>query len=361
MSSTVERGADLARMGTEEDRYKEVLGIMEDLKESKIREDAPRQCHFIPSELIRARLGSRNTRSTVALQYANISREVFNTILWVAADNTIVGQSFREIAKVLEVVENNDDEIHYSAAAVLKAKDWLRETPETLIRLTIRLQLEAHVQPFDDGTGSELLLSLLGFEVGLPSNQESARAITPTLGGLPPAISQIGGFISQRKLPLQDFLPLHERNSTKFDSRRTGVSDYEHTLGTVWEMSLTKLSGDSLKSLQLISLNQDADDLSLGDAEESLFHVALSDQNTEHAVISVHRFIHASAMRRLSEQERNHYFDIIVRMLSWGFPDTWSEDVGHQFQAWRRSDKCLHHINHLINQAKRYRIRSGNL
>ena len=75
--------------------------------------------------------------------------------------------------------------------------------------------------------------------------------ITRALGGLPLALNQIGGFISQRKLPLQDFLPLYERNSAKIDSRKTGLGEYEHTLSTVWEMSLSKLSDNPCRLLNL--------------------------------------------------------------------------------------------------------------
>lgn len=110
-----------------------------------------------------------------------------------------------------------------------------------------------HVQTFDDDTGSEMLLNLVGLDANVASNREKAKAIANTLGGLPLALSQIGGFISQRKLPLQDFIPLYERNAAKIDSRRTGVTNYDHTLSTVWEMSLSKLSGDSLKLLNLFA------------------------------------------------------------------------------------------------------------
>jgi hypothetical protein len=102
-----------------------------------------------------------------------------------------------------------------------------------------------HVQPFDDSISSDVLLNIVGLDLTLQSNQERATAITQVLGGLPLALNQIGGFIAQRKLPLQDFLPLYERNSAKIDSRKTGLSDYEHTISTVWEMSLANLTGDS--------------------------------------------------------------------------------------------------------------------
>lgn len=110
-----------------------------------------------------------------------------------------------------------------------------------------------HVHPFDDSTGSAALLKILGLDPALGSHHEKATEITQALGGLPLAINQIGGFITQRKLPLQDFLPLYERNSTKIDSRKTGLSDYEHTISTVWEMSLGNISKDSYNLLGLLA------------------------------------------------------------------------------------------------------------
>ena len=108
------------------------------------------------------------------------------------------------------------------------------------------------MQPFDDATGADMLLYLLGLDAKLQANQDKAKEIAHTLGGLPLAINQISGFILQRKLPLQDFLPLYERNAAKIASRKTGINDYEHTLSTVWEMSLSRLSGDSRRLIDLL-------------------------------------------------------------------------------------------------------------
>ena len=101
------------------------------------------------------------------------------------------------------------------------------------------------VQPFDIADGSEVLLNLVGHDHASTSNREKAVEITKALGGLPLALNQIGGFIVQRRLPLRDFLPLYERNASKIDARKTGINDYEHTLSTVWEMSMKSLEGDA--------------------------------------------------------------------------------------------------------------------
>jgi hypothetical protein len=117
-----------------------------------------------------------------------------------------------------------------------------------------------HIQPFDDKTGSEALLHRIGLDKNSESNKKEAAAITRALGGLPLALTQIGGFISQRRIPLRDFLPLYERNAAKIDSRKTGINDYEHTLSTVWAMSLANLSGPA-SHLQMLLAFFDPDSI----------------------------------------------------------------------------------------------------
>jgi ATP-dependent Clp protease ATP-binding subunit ClpA len=159
MSSTVESEADVARMLIDKNKYKEVLELIEDLKDSKLQDREAVHCYHIPLELSSRFWGREDAsaavkealhpeeklhtlktfalygmggvgKTQIALQYANRSREVYNAILWVAADNSIsVGQSFREIARCLRLVKN-DDEVQDAVAAILKVKTWLTETRE---------------------------------------------------------------------------------------------------------------------------------------------------------------------------------------------------------------------------------------
>jgi len=110
-----------------------------------------------------------------------------------------------------------------------------------------------HVQPFDSMAGSSAFLSLVGRDPDSIANQSMAKDITHALGGLPLAINQISGFIVQQQLALEDFLPLYERNSTKIHARKSGISDYEHTLSTVWEIALSKLTGDASTLQKLLA------------------------------------------------------------------------------------------------------------
>jgi hypothetical protein len=98
---------------------------------------------------------------------------------------------------------------------------------------------------------------------------------------------------------------------------------------------------------------------SIGDAEETLLKSALIDKSGDTGVISIHRLIQAAVIRNQTADDRQKFFDAAVNILSWGFPDTWSEDVGHQFQAWAKCEKCLPHVHYLVDQHERYKIKSS--
>jgi hypothetical protein len=126
------------------------------------------------------------------------------------------------------------------------------------------------VKPFDTAIGSAALLHFIGMDQKSEFNQEKAEAITATLDGLPLALNQIGSFMVQRKVPLQDFLALYERNSANVDSKTVMNINYNHTLATVWEMSLSRLSGNA-RALHMILAFLDP-----GCVQESLLKEGLS-------------------------------------------------------------------------------------
>ena len=112
-----------------------------------------------------------------------------------------------------------------------------------------------HVQvtALAEDEGSKMLLKIIGSENTSPSEIQDAIAISRAFGGLPLALTQIGGFITQRKLSLRDFLPLYEKHSSKIDSRKAPGSDYEYTLSSVWDVSFGKLTEDSTRLLNVLS------------------------------------------------------------------------------------------------------------
>ncbi|CAJ2507276.1 Uu.00g084620.m01.CDS01 [Anthostomella pinea] len=103
------------------------------------------------------------------------------------------------------------------------------------------------------------------------------------------------------------------------------------------------------------------DEMGFGDAEQPLLQAALINKTIEQPILSVHRLIQSAAIRRLPESDRPKFFDTAVQLLSWGLPYTWSKDVGHQINAWKKCEKCLPHIDHLSRLFKRHSVRSPNL
>ncbi|XXH00199.1 Protein ssh4 [Hypoxylon texense] len=446
VSSVVESETDLACMRLDENKYKEVIELMDNLS-TKGSEDSQRtKYHYIPF-LQNSRFSGRTSlmskvhsildpgslsttksialfgmggvgKTQLALQYAHQSVGIYDVILWIAADSVItIGQSFREAAQGLQLCQTLDG-IQDSAAAIWKVKNWLNTTstpwlvvfdnaddlralkvawPSSSrgsILLTTRDFDVANnpaaqclqVEPFDDVEGSVMLLKQIGLDPAVAANKEHATAITQALGGLPLALGQIGGFIAQRRLPLKDFLARYERNAAKIDARKTVKDDYEHTLSTVWDVSFQKLPENATKLLNmLIFFDPDgvdeeiflegsqtepeidsefefvADDMDLGDAEQPLLQAALINKTMEQPVVTMHRLIQSAAFRRLPALDRPRYFDVAIHLLSRGFPDTWSKDVGHQISAWKKCEKCLPHIDHIAKLCKKHNIRPTNL
>lgn len=238
-----------------------------------------------------------------------------------------------------------------------------------------------NLSPFNEEDGSQAFLRLMDLDPHTSTNKKDAAKISKVFGGLPLALNQIAGFIKQRRIRLSDFLSLYEKNADKIDSSKTGVSDYEHTLSTVWRLSLDNLSGNS-RCLQEILAFLDPDriderlliegsqivenldpDLSfmmeefdLLDAETALLDTALLHKSTESSQLSVHRLVQAAVIRRLPDEHRAKYLDTAIRIVCWGFPDTFSEDVGHQHQSWQNCEICLPHVDFLVKQKSKYQI-----
>lgn len=99
-----------------------------------------------------------------------------------------------------------------------------------------------------------MLLKAVGIDEASSSDDtQQGLAISRTFGGLPLALAQIGGFITQRKLALHEVLPLYSRYSTKLDARKAPGSDYEHTLSSVWDVSFERLTDSPTRLLSLLS------------------------------------------------------------------------------------------------------------
>ena len=315
LSSSISIEIETARMRSERLKYGEVLNLMDETSSNSRWKSYPpqkKQFYYVPIEkssqfsgrdhILEALSSALNPQSTTqlqscalyglggvgktetALQYIAANRDLFEAVFWIAADNVIsIGHSFLEVAKGLGLL-NGTNEQQDTTGATLRVKERLcqMDRPWLVIfdnadELDILKQVwpvggrgsilittrdpsvsqwttaqGIDVQPFDDPIGTKALLERVGLKNASATDEMNALLITQALGGLPLAINQIGGFIAQRRLPLQDFLPLYEKNSSKINARKPSLGFYDRTLSTVWEMAISKLSGDDRRLLNLL-------------------------------------------------------------------------------------------------------------
>src|SRR5687768_16749216 len=95
---------------------------------------------------------------------------------------------------------------------------------------------------------------------------------------------------------------------------------------------------------------------SLRDASEELIRGAFVNKTADDAAYSVHRLIQSVITRRIPAPEHTEFLGTVVHLLSWGFPDHRSTDIGHQVSAWAWCEKCLSRIHSLMEVSKRNAI-----
>lgn len=114
------------------------------------------------------------------------------------------------------------------------------------------------VQPFDFVTGSAALLDFLKLDPESESNKQHASAICSAFGGLPLALHQMAEFMLQRKIPIQDFLPLYNRNYQSINVKAMTSLNYGFNLASVWDKSLKDLQPEAHELLKIMAfLNPD--------------------------------------------------------------------------------------------------------
>ncbi|KAL4735582.1 TPR-like protein [Aspergillus similis] len=378
-SATIESEVELTRLRRDEQKYGETIDVMANFHAK--RPETPEITNYIPFAENLARIDD--------------SRSKFNAILWIAAENLItLGQSFpKRNAVILEVkswlsstksrwllvIDNADD------LDVVK-RAWPAGCVGSILITsrdpTVAFSLASNgcqVTPFDTDAGSQALLHIIGIKIDSETDREDAKAITSAMGGLPLALNQIGGFIVQRKISLKSFLPLYNRNSARVDAKGTVSIGYGHTLATVWEMALCRITGSAKILHEILSfLNPDnipqaflvngvlkikeesldfiADEMEFLDAQEVLLHGALIDKSTETGDLSVHRLVQRAVIRRMDIKRREEISLLVIAILSANFPDTYSEDVGHQVASWLDSERSLPHIESLVQQIEHFKI-----
>ncbi len=231
-------------------------------------------------------------------------------------------------------------------------------------------------------------------------SDEEIRKIACLLGGLPLAISQIAGFLVESECPLDEFASLYStyENMDKIHATSSAGSTtfYQHTLSTVFTMSINSLDPDATKMLHLAAF-LDPDSLFFSTIDpssllivigipNSLFNTlpeaqlpqslgflsnklklrlaisklrrhCLVKTNAVDTTLSIHRLVQFSALQLMGEDRRKEAFENSLHLLSQLFP----AHPPYRLQmasVWSQSEVLVPHV---LSLHSRYREFSKEL
>lgn len=67
-----------------------------------------------------------------------------------------------------------------------------------------------------------------------------------------------------------------------------------------------------------------------------------------------------TAVQLLSEDDRTRYQHVVIQLLTWGFPDRWTQDQTCQAASWPLCQRCLSHVLRLVEISAEYNIKVSN-
>lgn len=74
----------------------------------------------------------------------------------------------------------------------------------------------------------------------------------------------------------------------------------------------------------------------------------------------MHRLVQTAVIRRMTSEERQQIFSILVDILARNLPDTYSSDVGHQVASWERCERSLPHLESIVQKNAEFSIFPGD-
>lgn len=80
--------------------------------------------------------------------------------------------------------------------------------------------------------------------------------------------------------------------------------------------------------------------------------------------LSIHRLVQLFIFMRLPQVDRIFYLDSTVRMLYYGFPNTWNQRGDHQGHGWASWETCsvvLPHVSWLMRLTEEHSLKPTNL
>ncbi|KAH9433926.1 hypothetical protein MCOR02_005961 [Pyricularia oryzae] len=298
-SRRIDEVVDMIRL-SRESRTAETVAIIQNIKSKDPSVRLP--CHSIPHGLnlrffgresqmgiLKETLGPEKTRqemraisihgiggvgkTQLALQYANTSLGIYDLIVWVPAESQIkLVQALSAFTTKLGLAEEHDQ--MDNSQVVQRLKDWLNTCGKNFLLvfdnvddveileqiwpasshasviITTRSPSVAsrrskkilRLECFALEPATEMIYALSGKRPSQEYDVTAAVELCELLGGLPLAMEQVAAFIRDRDFLFSEVLPKLKKSAEKVFARTQAIDAYEHTVSTVWNLSLEQLS-----------------------------------------------------------------------------------------------------------------------
>jgi len=224
-------------------------------------------------------------KTAIAVEFAYQHRQEFDAVFFIQADTQeSIAREFAEIAQTLGL--SPGDEAHTRCTVL----DWLAQTrrkwlmivdnvedvnllptmtPATAVHGAVIITSRRHellsmdlvhckleVQAMSEADSTELLLKMLASGHQPVRDQDSVQGIASALGGLPLAIRQAGGMMTQSRTGPREYLARYnslrpDRSSLPQDIGQG--KDYRYPVSSVWSYSFAKLASEPAKLLGVLA------------------------------------------------------------------------------------------------------------
>ncbi|TLD22146.1 hypothetical protein PspLS_08172 [Pyricularia sp. CBS 133598] len=308
-------------------------------------------------------------KTEIAHQYVAQHRKDYSTIFWVNASNLeSLMQSFEEIAQLIEVevqgpqspmtkVHNWLNDTDKTWLMVVDGADDLEVLEKFwpgngrgAVLITTRdhtgaqergLDAVHNVRPFKPAESQKFLLNSIGMYSPSLDDQSVANGIASRLGHLPLTLNQASGFIVRRQLSLRDFMYKYrlQPDAEEIDELKS-CGGYPRSVASVWEDTFSSIPEKSLLFLNILAFMRPKgvkeevlyrgsvllrkahpemgregwklmifmnESMEMSEAQEVLLKWGLISRDPQAGFVSMLRAVRQQVMRRLGNDEREHF------------------------------------------------------
>ena len=231
-------------------------------------------------------------KTSVALEFAHISRSRRDIILWFQSETLIaLAHSFSQAARILHLPAASEGNHTHNRLLVLEVlqrismsesnskidysvtqseyswllvfdnvedadhvRQYMPNRGNGAILITSRkptlgydlTETELSITPFSAQEGTECIVELATWQRGVKRDNKSASELNEKLGGLPLGIIQMVALMRAKAMSIKDFITLYEKGRKKLHGPlRRGIRcfGYNHDLSTVWQLAFRSLDG----------------------------------------------------------------------------------------------------------------------